>query len=320
MKTAVMTDTNSGITIEEGRRLGIFVLPMPVIVDGRDYLENVDITREELYTAILEGRDVCTSQPSPDALISMWKEIIKQGYDSIIHIPMSSGLSGSCQMAACFAQEFDGKVQVADNHRIAVTLRDSVMDAKMMADQGKSAEEIKEYLENSDSRIFIAVKTLDLLKKSGRVTPAAAAVANIFHIMPILSIKEGKLDAYAKARGVKACEKRICDAVEQEIEERFPGVDLSLITIGAAGTFADPAEAERWLNTVRARFPQCRTYYNALSCSIACHVSVDAIGIGVSCAYAENAAAFTENGAAYAENADASARELWGDGLKAAGF
>lgn len=283
MRTAVMTDTNSGISIEEGKRLGIFVLPMPVIVNNKDYLEHVNITGEELYRAILSGADVRTSQPSPDSLIGMWKDILSRGYDEIIHIPMSSGLSGSCEMAKCFAREFDGKIQVADNHRIAVTLRDSVMDAKYLADQGKSAEEIREYLESSDSRIFIAVKTLDLLKKSGRVTPAAAAIASVFHIMPILSIKEGKLDAYAKARGVRSCEKRICDAVEQEIEERFAGTDLSCITIGAAGTFADPAEADRWYQTVRSRFPQCHTYYNDLSCSIACHVSVDAIGIGVSC-------------------------------------
>ncbi len=291
MKTAVMTDTNSGISIEEGKRLGIFVLPMPVIVDGKDYLEHVNITAEELYKAILEGKDVRTSQPSPDSLINMWEDIFAQGYESIVHIPMSSGLSSSCEMAKAFAQEYEGRVQVADNHRIAVTLRDSVIDAKVMADQGKSAEEIRDYLEHSDSRIFIAVKTLDLLKKSGRVTSAAAAIAAVFHIMPILSIKEGKLDAYAKARGVRSCENRICDAVEQEINERFPGVDLSRITIGAAGTFADPAEAEKWYQTVKNRFPKCNTYYNALSCSIACHVSVDAIGIGVSCALEENAGA-----------------------------
>lgn len=285
MRTAVMTDTNSGITVEEGKKYGIFVLPMPVIVDGKDHLENVDISSEELYRAILEGKDVCTSQPSPGALLKMWHTILNMGYDSIIHIPMSSGLSGSCEMAQCFAREFDGKVQVADNHRIAVTLRDSVFDAKMMADQGKSAEEIREYLDESGSRsrIFIAVKTLDLLKKSGRVTPAAAAVASVFHIMPILSIREGKLDAFAKARGTAACEKKICDAVEKEIMERFRGVDYTRITIGAAGTFADPADAGRWLEIVRRRFPVCSTYYNALSCSIACHVGVDAIGIGVSC-------------------------------------
>lgn len=291
MKTAVMTDTNSGISIEEGRKLGIFVLPMPVIVDGRDYLEHISITSEELYQAIQDGKDVHTSQPSPDSLLQMWSDILAMGYESIIHIPMSSGLSGSCEMAKSFAMEFDGKVQVADNHRIAVTLRDSVMDAKLLADQGKSAEEIREYLEASDSRIFIAVKTLDLLKKSGRVTPAAAALAAVFHIMPVLSIKEGRLDAFAKARGVRACEKMICDAVEKEIKERFPLVDPSLITIGAAGTFVDPAEAERWFQTVKTRFPRCRTYYNTLSCSIACHVSTDAIGIGVSCALDENAAA-----------------------------
>ena len=285
MKTAVMTDTNSGISVSEGKELGIFVLPMPVIVDGVDHLEDVDITSAELYQAILAGKDVCTSQPSPDSLISMWKSILDMGYESIVHIPMSSGLSGSCEMAQGFAREFGGKVEVADNHRISVTLRDSVIDAKMMADQGRSAREIKEYLDEtgSKSRIFIAVKTLDLLKKSGRVTPAAAAVASVLHIMPILSIKEGKLDAFAKARGTAACEKKICDSVEKEIMEKFHGTDYRRINIGAAGTFADPADAQRWLDVVRSRFPICKTYYNPLSCSIACHVGVDSIGIGVSC-------------------------------------
>ena len=285
MKTAVMTDTNSGITVEEGKALGVFVLPMPVIVDGKNYLENVDISSQELYRAILSGSDVMTSQPSPDSLMQMWDELLHSGYDSVVHIPMSSGLSGSCETSKLFAAEYGGKVEVADNHRIAVTLRDSVMDAKEMADAGKCAAEIREYLEatGSDSRIFIAVRTLDLLKKSGRVTPAAAAAASILHIMPILSIREGKLDAFAKVRGIPACEKRICDAVEAEIREHFVGIDPSRIRIGAAGTFVNPTDAERWLNTVRSRFPDYHTYYNPLSCSIACHVSTDAIGIGVSC-------------------------------------
>lgn len=283
MKTAVMTDTNSGISIEEGKELGIFVLPMPVIVDGKDYLEHVNITHEELYQAILDKKDVCTSQPSPDSLIKMWKDILASGYDDIVHVPMSSGLSSSCEMAQAFAREFDGKVQVADSHRIAVTLRDSVLEAKQLADEGRNAQQIREHLDATgyESSIYIAVNTLDLLKKSGRVTPAAAAIASVFHIKPILTIQGGKLDAFAKARGIHKCESMICDALQADIKNRFPDIEPSRIWIGAAGTFANKDDADTWLNTIKERFPECNTYYNALSCSIACHVSVDAIGAGV---------------------------------------
>ena len=283
MKTAVMTDTNSGISIEEGKELGVFVLPMPVIVDGKDYLEHISITHEELYKAIIDKKDVCTSQPSPDDLISMWKKILAEGYDDIVHIPMSSGLSSSCEMAKSFAREFDGRVQVADSHRISVTLRDSVMEAKKLADEGMNAEQIREHLDKTgyESSIYIAVNTLDLLKKSGRVTAAAAAIASVFHIKPILTIQGGKLDAFTKARGIRQCESKILDAITEDIKNRFSDVDPQRIWVGAAGTFAKKEDADNWLAVTRERFPQYNTYYNDLSCSIACHVSVDAIGMGV---------------------------------------
>ena len=198
---------------------------------------------------------------------------------------MSSGLSNSCDTAQAFAREFQGNVQVADNHRVSVTLRDAVLEAKSLADDGWSAEKIRSHLDDhgSDSSIYIAVNTLDLLKKSGRVTPAAAAIASAFHIKPILTIQGGKLDAFAKARGILQCEKKICEAVRYDLDTRFAGIDPSRIRIGAAGTFSKQEDADRWLETIRAHFPACDTYYNALSCSIACHVSVDAIGVGISC-------------------------------------
>ena len=283
MRTAIMTDTNSGISPEEGRTLGIHVIPMPVIIDDKDYLEHIDITHEDLYRAILDGRDVRTSQPAPDTLINAWKALLADGYDAVVHIPMSSGLSNSCETAQAFAQSFDGKVLVADSHRISVTLRDSVLEAKALADEGQTAEEICDHLNRTglDSSIYIAVNTLDLLKKSGRVTPAAAAVASVFHIKPILTIQGGKLDAFAKVRGIHQCQTRICDAVRSDIENRFSDVDPSRLWIGAAGTFRDPADADARLSVVRTAFPDANTYYNPLSCSIACHVSVDAIGIGI---------------------------------------
>ena len=281
---AIVTDTNSGISPEEGKSLGIYVIPMPVIIDDTDYLEHVNITHTELYQAILDGRDVSTSQPSPESLITMWTDLLADGYDAIVHIPMSSGLSNSCETAQAFAQEFHGNVQVADSHRISVTLRDSVIEAKSLADAGKSAEEIREHLEKTgpESSIYIAVNTLDLLKKSGRITPAAAKIASVFHIKPILTIQGGKLDAFAKVRGAHQCQSRICEAVKNDINTRFADVDPARIRIGAAGTFTKREDADQWLETLRTHFPECNTYYNDLSCSIACHVSVDAMGVGIS--------------------------------------
>ena len=284
MQTAIMTDTNSGITVEEGRSMGVFVLPMPVIIDGHDYLECVDITHHTLYQAIKNGSEVSSSQPSPGSLCDMWDLILSQGYDEIVYLPMSSGLSSSCQSAIALAEDYKGKVQVADNHRISVTLHDAVLDAIQLAKEGKTAREIRDYLELHayDSSIYITVNSLDLLRKSGRVTPAAAAIATVMHLKPVLTIQGGKLDTFSKARGIKASEKKMLEAIADDIRARFPLVPASRLSIGAAGTFSDPADEQAWLAAVEEAFPGHPTYYNALSCSIACHVSVDAIGIGIS--------------------------------------
>ena len=284
MRTAIMTDTNSGITASEGRDLGVFVLPMPVIVDGQDFLEGVSITHSALYEAILSGKEVSSSQPSPASIMDMWNSILAQGYDEIVYLPMSSGLSSSCSSAIAMSEDFDGKVQVADNHRISVTLHDAVLDAKGMADDGLSAKEIKEYLNHHayDSSIYISVNSLDLLKKSGRVTPAAAAIATVMHLKPVLTIQGGKLDTFSKARGMKHCENKMLEAIQDDIATRFSHIPANRLRIGAAGTFSKPEDADDWLASVQEAFPGHPTYYSALSCSIACHVSVDAIGIGVS--------------------------------------
>lgn len=284
MRTAVMTDTNSGITAGEGRDMGVFILPMPVIVDDRDYLEGISITHAELYEAILAGKEVSSSQPSPASITDMWDEILAAGYDEIVYLPMSSGLSSSCSSALAMAEDYHGKVEVADNHRISVTLRDAVLDAKGMADEGCTAREIREYLNHHayDSSIYISVNSLDLLKKSGRVTPAAAAIATVMHLKPVLTIQGGKLDTFSKARGMKHCEKKMLEAIEADIQTRFPGIPASRISIGAAGTFASREDEEDWLHAVQEAFPGHPTFYGRLACSIACHVSVDAIGIGVS--------------------------------------
>lgn len=191
MKTAIVTDTNSGITVEEGRKYGIHVLPMPVIIEEKCYLEGVDITNKQLYHAIMSDQELSSSQPSPGDVMNMWDSILNDGYDEIVYIPMSSGLSGSCHNAAQLALDYDSKVWVADNHRISVTLRESVFDAKALADKGQSAGEIKAYLEASayQSSIYVTVSSLKYLKKSGRITSSAAAIANILNIKPVLTIQ-----------------------------------------------------------------------------------------------------------------------------------
>ena len=186
MKTAIITDTNSGLTVEDGKRIGVYVLPMPVIVDGRGYLEGVDITHSELYEALRSDRDVCTSQPSPGDVTELWESVFREGYDEIVYIPMTSGLSSSCESAAQYAQDYDSRVYVVDNHRISATLAESVYNAKTLADGGYSAIKIKEILENSalHASIYITVNSLKYLKKSGRITSSAAAIANLLNIKP----------------------------------------------------------------------------------------------------------------------------------------
>ena len=283
MKTAIVTDTNSGITVEDGRAKGIYVVAMPVIIDGKCYLEGVDITNEQLYDALKNGRDVSSSQPSPGDVMDSWNAVFDEGYDEIVYIPMSSGLSGSCHSAAQFAMEYNGKVHVTDNHRISVTLKESVYEAKHMADRGCGAGDIKEYLERSayESSIYVAVNSLKYLKKSGRVTASAAAVAGMLNIKPVLTIQGEKLDLFTKVRGMKQSKKKMVEAIKADIASRFREAAADRIRIGAAGTFEKEEDAGWWLEMVRKTFPDTEVYYTPLSCSIACHVGIDSVGIGV---------------------------------------
>ena len=284
MKTAIMTDTNSGINIDEGKQNGIFVMPMPVIIDGQDYQEEKNLTHEELYDAMIADKDVMTSQPSPGDLLDFWDSILEQGYDEIVYIPMSSGLSGSCHTSMQFAEEYDGKVIVVDNHRISVTLHESVYQAKKYEEAGKDGAFIKEALEKDayNSSIYIAVESLKYLKKSGRVTAAGAMLATAMNIKPVLTIQGEKLDAFAKVRGMKAAEAKMINAMKKDIEERFSEYPASKINIGVAGTFRDQANTDEWFNKVKEAFPEYRVFYNPLSCSIACHVGIDSAGLGIS--------------------------------------
>lgn len=209
-RTAIVTDSNSGIFEEEGRKLGVHIVPMPVMIDGETYYEGVNLTHKEFYRMLSEDREVSSSQPTLGNIMAVWDRVLSSGYDEIVYIPMSSGLSSSCQTAVVLSGRYDGKAHVVDNHRISVTQRHSVLDALMLAGQGYTADEIKNRLEQSayESTIFVGVETLEYLKKGGRVTPARAAMGTLLNIKPLLIIEGERLDAYAKVRGTKSCRPR----------------------------------------------------------------------------------------------------------------
>lgn len=286
MKTAVMTDSNSGITPEEGKNIGIYSLPMPVIIEGDVFYEGKNITQEEYYGAMTSGKNVTTSQPSPGDVMDMWDSILKEGYEQVVYIPMSSALSASCHAAIQLSEEYDGKVQVVDDHRISVTMRESVLEAKWMANQGMTAEEIKKKLEENayNSSIYIAVDTLEYLKKGGRVTAAGAAIGAVLNIKPVLTIQGEKLDAFTKVRGMKKAELKMLEAIEEDLNTRFADVDRKQLRLGAAGTFQKQEDADQWYKMVKDTFENeiDDIYYDSLSFSIGCHVGPNAIGIGIS--------------------------------------
>ena len=221
-KTAVVTDSNSGITQKEADKLGITVLPMPFYLNENLYLEGITLTQEEFYESLKRDEPISTSQPAPADLQKLWDGLLKD-WEEIVHIPMSSGLSASCGTATMLAKEYKGKVQVVDNQRISVTQRQSVLDALYLAEQGKSAAEIKEILEKEkrESSIYITLETLKYLKKGGRITPAAAAIGTVLNLKPVLQIQGDKLDAYAKVRGKKQAKRVMIKAMKEDFENRF---------------------------------------------------------------------------------------------------
>lgn len=279
MKIAIATDTNSGITAMEGEKLGVFVLAMPVNLEETIHYEGIDITSEQLYDAMRQHRDVSTSQPSPGQLMELWDGILAKGYDEIVYIPMSSGLSGSCQSAALFAQDYDGRVQVVDNHRISVTQKESVISALRLVEQGYDAGQIRDFLEKHayDASIYITVDSMEYLKKGGRVTPAAATLATVLNLKPVLTIQGDKLDAFAKVRGMKLAESKMIEAIHQDRAERFKDVPESRLLIETAGTLENGELAEHWRQQVQAEFPFAKVSYANLPCSIACHLGMNSI-------------------------------------------
>lgn len=283
MKTAVMTDSNSGITATEGKELGVFIVPMPVIIDGVTYFEGKNLLQPDFFESLMSGKDVSTSQPSPGDLMELWNRVLALGYDDIVYIPMSSGLSNSYASAEVLAGEYDHRVHVVDNHRISIPQLASVMDAVKLVSEGRTAGEIKELLEKAalEASIYIAVDTLEFLKKGGRVTPAAAAIGSVLGIKPLLSIQGDKLDAYAKVRGMKRCRRRLIEAVEKDLNERFSEGDMSKVRIATAGSFRNPELAEDWRQEVARAFPDYEVVYRDLGCSIESHTGPEAMAAGV---------------------------------------
>ena len=281
-KIAVVADSNSGYTPEEAKAAGVHFIPMPFYIDEKEYFEGVNLGHEEFFDFLAKDADVSTSQPSPGSMLSLWDELLKS-YDEIIYLPMSSGLSGTCQTATMLAQDYDGRVYVVDNQRISVPLKHCVQDALTMAEMGKSAKEIKDYLERTkfDSVVYITVDTLKYLKKGGRVTPAAAALGTLLKIKPVLQIRGEKLDSYAKARTMNQAKKLMIDALRKDIDELFDG-NLSEVHLDIAHTKNDAA-AQEMKTLLEEAFPGCgEITIDPLSLSISCHIGEGALGIACS--------------------------------------
>ena len=278
-KIAIITDSNSGITQMEAKELGIKVLPMPFMIGEETFFEDITLTQNEFYEKLERGADVVTSQPSPESVMNLWKEVLEE-YDEIVYIPMSSGLSGSCQSAIMLSEDFHGKVHVVNNQRISVTQRQSAMDAKMLAQRGMSGAQIKESLENDkfNSSIYIMLDTLYYLKKGGRITPAAAAIGTILKLKPVLKIQGEKLDAFAKARTSNQGKSIMINAIRNDMENRFGGADADNIWLEVAYT-KDVETAQQFGEELLKEFPGFDIVINPLSLSVACHIGPGALAV-----------------------------------------
>ena len=277
-KVAIMTDSNSGITQKEAKKLGVHVLPMPFLMGDETYYEDINLTQKGFYEKMESGCNISTSQPSPEAVLSMFKELLKE-YDEVVHLPMSSGLSGSCQTAHMLSLDFDGKVQVVDNQRISVTLKQSILEAKALAEAGKNASEIKEILEADkfNSSIYIMVDTLEYLKKGGRITPAVAALGTILRLKPVLTIQGEKLDSFAKARTSSQGKNLMLNAIKNDIDTRFGGAENVRIMVAYT---KDEEAALQWKEEIQKEFPNHEIQMAPLSLSVACHIGPGALAIG----------------------------------------
>ena len=281
-KIAVITDSNAGFTRQEAEKLGIFVVPMPFMIGDETFFEGITLSREQFYEKMASGANIVTSQPSPSDVMSIWDKALEE-YDEVVHIPMSSGLSGSCQSARMLADDYDGKVEVVNNQRISVTQKRSVLDALEMAEAGMSAAPICEELEHVkyESSIYIMLDTLHYLKKGGRVTPAAAAVGTLLRIKPVLQIKGERLDAFSKARTIAQGRNIMINAMKHDIETLYGGLDKETVWLYAVHANV-PDQFAEFSAEVRAAFPGFNVQDDVLSLSIACHIGPGALAIACS--------------------------------------
>lgn len=282
-KIAVVTDSNSGITQAQAKELGVYVLPMPFMIGEEQYFEDINLSQEEFYEKLKGDANISTSQPSPEAVTSLWDSLLKE-YDEIVHIPMSSGLSSSCQSALMLAEDYDGKVQVVNNQRISVTQRQSSLDALELAKQGKSAKEIKDFLEADkfNSSIYIMLDTLYYLKKGGRITPAAAAIGTLLRLKPVLQIQGEKLDAFAKARTSAQGKSIMMNAIKSDIENRFGGIKPAPGGVWLQIAHTQNEETALALKEeLLAEYPGYDVHIDPLSLSVACHIGPGALAIAV---------------------------------------
>jgi DegV family protein with EDD domain len=281
-KVAIVTDSNSGITQSQAKEYGVVVLPMPFYINGQMYYEDIDLTQEQFYRKLEEGGEIKTSMPLVGDVTDKWEELLQE-YDEIVHIPMSSGLSSSCETAMMLAKDYDGRVQVVNNQRISVTMRQSVLDAKQLVAQGKSASEIRQILEDVkfESSIYIMVDTLEYLKKGGRITPAAAALGTLLKLKPVLQIQGEKLDAFAKARTVRQAKTIMIETMKDDFIKRFRSPDGAKMNLAVAYTH-DLAAAETFRDEIRQEFPDNDIVVNPLSLSVSCHIGPGSLAIACS--------------------------------------
>ena len=276
--TGIITDTNSGMTQAEALESGVILVPMPFTVDGKNYIENVNMSYSEFFECLAGGAQVATSQPSPEDVMACWKKALED-YEKVIYIPMSSALSSSCQSAKLFAEDFDGRVLVADNRRISISQKQSVYDALHWRDMGLTAEEILQKLLDTalDASIYLTVDNLKYLKRGGRITPSVAAIGTVLNIKPVLQIQGDKLDTYKKVRGLHAAQNTMLEAVRKDLETRFADMPMILRTAYTG----DPAVGAAWNAQVQERFPDFNVTGDPLPISIACHVGPGVIALGV---------------------------------------
>uniref|UniRef100_UPI003FED5C3D DegV family protein n=1 Tax=Roseburia sp. TaxID=2049040 RepID=UPI003FED5C3D len=281
-RVAIVSDSNSGITQAQAKELGVTILPMPFFAGDKTYYEDIDLNQEQFYQLLTDNIDISTSMPLVGNVTDTWDRLLEE-YDEIVHIPMSSGLSGSCETAIMLSQDYDGKVQVVNNQRISVTQRQSVMDAMELAKLGKNAAEIKEILERDkfESSIYIMVDTLYYLKKGGRITPAAAALGTLLKLKPVLQIQGEKLDAFAKARTVKQAKNIMIEAMKNDFTKRFNDPAGEHIYLEMAYTH-DKEAAEAFKAEVQEAFPGMEIHMDPLSLSVSCHIGPGALAVACS--------------------------------------